>query len=148
MQRRYRCKDIGIPAVNGVENGAAQQLVKTSQTRYIARSIEYRLKTVVHGIPGRCSRMDIISGKTYEIHQQEYHRKAQVHFTVALQVKPQTKSNGHRYPTQVKDARKKSAAGQWFSAKYSQGISVIPFTDTPKRDFSASYNPRTSIGFT
>ena len=78
-----------------MKDRAPQQFVKAPQSRYIARSIENRLKAIIHGIPGRCCRMNIISGKPDKIYQQKDHGKAKIYLAFAFQIKPQTECNGN-----------------------------------------------------
>ena len=103
MQGRNGGKDIGVAPVDAFEDRNAQQLVKASQAGYIARRGEIRLKTIVHGIPGRSGRMDVIAGKAYQIDQQEHHRKTQVKAAAPLEVKPKAESDGHRHPAEVEN---------------------------------------------
>ena len=52
-------------------------------------------------IRDRSSGMDIIAGKTDEIHQQEHPRKTKIYLTVTLQIEPHPECNGNRYPTEI-----------------------------------------------
>ena len=92
-----------------MKDRAPQQFVKAPQSRYIARSIENRLKAIIHGIPGRCCRMNIISGKTDKIYQQKDHGKAKIYLAFAFQIKPQTECNGNRNPAKVEYTGKEIA---------------------------------------
>ena len=64
MKRRYGGEHIGVLAVKGMEHGNACQQVEASESGDVARSVEYWLKTVVHGIPRGSGRMNVIADKT------------------------------------------------------------------------------------
>ena len=92
-----------------MKDRAPQQFVKAPQSRYITRSIENRLKAIIHGIPGRCCRMNIISGKPDKIYQQKDHGKAKIYLAFAFQIKPQTECNGNRNPAKIEYTGKEIA---------------------------------------
>ena len=96
--------DIGIASIDTLEDGDAQQLVESAETSHIAWRGKYRFKSIVHGIPGRSSRMNIVPDKTYQIDQQENHRETQVHATLSLEIEPQAESNRDGYPTEIENA--------------------------------------------
>ena len=104
MERRNGCENIGITSIDAFENGNTQKFVKSAKASDIAWCGKYWFKTIVHGIPGRSSRVNIVSDKTYQIDQQENHRETQVHATLSLEIEPQAESNGHGHPTEIENA--------------------------------------------
>ena len=104
MERRNGCENIGITSIDTFENGNTQKFVKSAKASYIAWRGKYWFKTIVHGIPGRSSRVNIVSDKTYQIDQQENHRETQVHAALPLEIEPQAESNGNRHPTEIENA--------------------------------------------
>ena len=101
MQRRNGCKYVCITPIDRVEDRASQQFVKAPQSGHISRSIQHRLKSIVHSIPRGSGRMNIISGKANKINQQEDHSKTEIHLAISLQIKPQTESYRHRHPAEI-----------------------------------------------
>ena len=76
MERGDCCKDIGVLAVDGLEDFSTDQLVETEKTGHIATHGEIGDEAIVHDIPGRSSRMDVIPGKAYEVDKKECGSKA------------------------------------------------------------------------
>ena len=71
MKRRYGGEHIGVLAVKGMKHGNACQQVEASESGDVARGVEYWLKTVVHGIPWRCCRMDVITAEAEQVYKKK-----------------------------------------------------------------------------
>ena len=76
--------------------------------------------------------MDIISGKTDQVDEQEYHREAKIQITIPLEIEPQPESDRNRNPAEIKYACKKvrylAIMNREILAK-NQDISIIVYTE-------------------
>ena len=62
---------IGLVKNKSVEHVQSGHWVPSAQTSHIARCIEHSLEAIVHRIPGRSSRIDVVADEADDIHQQE-----------------------------------------------------------------------------
>lgn len=88
------------------------QLIETAETGNVARCVEYGFKAVVHNIPWRCRRMNVISAESQQIDKEERQGEMQVVLVVSFYVEIEAEGQRHRHPAQIEKAGMMSAKAQ------------------------------------
>ena len=104
MQARHGSKDIGILAIESVEHVQSGHCVPSAQTSHIARCIEHSLEAIVHRIPGRSSRIDVVADEADDIHQQESPGETLEPVKLFRKIQIKGKGDRHRNPAEIEDA--------------------------------------------
>ena len=97
-------KDIGAVAVYATKDINSQQVIEASQASHLADRIQDRSEAVVHHVPRRSSRMEIIANETNPVDEQEYNGVLQAEFTLPCKEKADAEAHWSRNPAKVEKA--------------------------------------------
>lgn len=105
VKARHSGEDIGILAIDAVEDVQARHGVPPAEAGNIARRVEYRRETIVHGIPRRCGWMDIIAHEANKVDNEKRPREPERPLVTLGKIKVEGEKHGHRNPAQIEQAR-------------------------------------------
>lgn len=105
MQTRYGGKDVGVLAIDTMEDVQSHELIEPPESCHVAWRTEHRRKAVVHGIPWRCCGVDIVTDEPYEVHREECPGEAVRPLLLMGEIEVYRKSDRHRHPTEIEATR-------------------------------------------
>ena len=104
MKARHGGEDVGVLAVDAVEEVDAHHGIPSSQSRHVARCMEDRRETVVHGVPWWSSRVHIVPDEAYEVGDEKCPCEARHPLVALSEIEVQREHYRHRHPAEVEQA--------------------------------------------